>query len=354
MLKMFESYHLEARQSVSFLSNCFVYSMAVLTGLLISVMILVFSGLTVSNLWNEFVLQLLTNPKNLSAVIVQSTPLILAGLAAAIAFKARFWNIGIEGQIIFGSIAATFIAINDIGPTSLRFLIMGLASALGGIIWIALPVFLKIRLQINEIISTLLLNYIAFNFLLHLLYGSWKDPETGFPSSQLYNTEELFKNIGWYEVNTSIFLVIALIIVAYLIFYGSRFGLLTKFLHANLDMARSMGIKVALSISLIALASGAIAGVCGLVISAGIESRMTQSFFVGYGFSGILIAFLARENPLGVMVVALLFSMLMIGGQSLQVFYQVPYAMVQLVQAIIVMTVAGSEFFVRYTIRRRR
>ena len=222
---MFDSYHLEARQSVSFLSNCFVYFLAILIGLLVSVLILVLSGLTVNNLWNEFVLQLLTNPKNLSAVIVQSTPLILAGLAAAIAFKARFWNIGIEGQIIFGSIAATFIAINDFGPPSIRFLLMGLASALGGLIWIALPVFLKIKLQVNEIISTLLLNYIAFNFLLHLLYGSWKDPETGFPSSQLYNKEELFTNIGWYDVNTSIFLIIALILLAYLIFYGSRFGL---------------------------------------------------------------------------------------------------------------------------------
>ena len=349
---MLGNYHLEARQTVSFLSSIIIYLSAILLGLTVSTIILLSSGLSIINLWNEFILLLITSPKNLSAVIVQSAPLVLVGLAAAISFKVRFWNIGIEGQIIFGAIAATYVAIHNIGPPGFRLLLMGLASAAGGIFWIALPILLKIKLKVNEIITTLLLNYIAFNFLLHLLYGNWKDPDTGFPSSELYDASELFRKIGWYDVNSSVFVISIFVILSYFTFYISRFGFLTKFLNSNLDMARSMGISVVFLISFTALISGGLSGVCGFVISAGIESRMTQSFFVGYGFSGILIAFLARENPIGVVIVAILFSMLMIGGQSLQVFYQVPFAMVQLVQAIIVMTVAGSEFFLRYKIRR--
>ena len=116
-------------------------------------------------------------------------------------------------------------------------------------------------------------------------------------------------------------------------------------------MARAVGIRVALVTLFAALASGALSGIAGFAISAGIESRMTQSFFIGFGFSGILIAFLARNNPLAIVLVALFVSMLMIAGQSLQVFYQIPFAMVQLIQAIIVICVAASEFFIRHRIR---
>lgn len=340
--------NLEVREPLGLLVKSIILLVSVLFGLSISIFILILSGVNASDLWNEFIIYIFTSQKNLSAVLVQAVPLIIVGLSAAVAFRAKFWNIGIEGQMIFGAIAATFIATNDVGPESMRLTLMFLAAAAGGIGWIILPAIIKIRLDVNEIISTLLMNYIAFNFLLHLLYGSWRDPLTGFPNSQQYDTFENLPLIGWQSLNFSIVIALFLTAVILWLFVFSRFGYMLRVLHSNANMAQSLGIRVGILIFLATIISGALAGICGFAVSAGIESRMTQSFFVGYGFSGILIAFLARENPIGILIVSLLFSILVIGGQSLQVFYQIPFAMVQLIQAIIVMCVAGSEFFIRY------
>ena len=342
--------NLEIREPVGLLAKTLILLISILFGLTISIFILMASGVNASDLLNEFIVYIFTSQKNLSAVLIQAVPLMIVGLSAAVAFRAKFWNIGIEGQMIFGAIAATYIAINDIGPESMRLTLMFLAAAAGGIGWIILPAIIKIRLNVNEIISTLLMNYIAFNFLIHLLYGSWRDPVSGFPNSQQFESFEVLPLIGWQSLNFSIVIAILLVGLIFWLFQFSRFGFLLRFLHSNTDMAQSIGIRVGVSIVLVTIISGALAGISGFVVSAGIESRMTQSFFVGFGFSGILIAFLARENPIGVLIVSVIFAILVIGGQSLQVFYQIPFAMVQLIQAIIVMCVAGSEFFIRYQI----
>jgi general nucleoside transport system permease protein len=123
-----------------------------------------------------------------------------------------------------------------------------------------------------------------------------------------------------------------------------------KFVHSNARMALSVGIPiVGVTVSAVLL-SGALAGIAGFVIASGLEGRLTQGFYRGYGFSGILIAFLAQNDPLIVAAVAFLVALLFDTGRSLQVFYQIPFAMVQLIQAVIVTTVAASEFFIRYRI----
>jgi ABC-type uncharacterized transport system permease subunit len=343
--------HLEIREGMPLWQQSLVVAGGGALGLLISVIILVVSGVGLSDLVNEFVFAIFSNPKSISAVLVQAAPLVIVGLSAAIAFKARFWNIGIEGQVIFGAFGATLIAIYDVGPESTRLVFMALAAALGGALWMALPVFLKIRLQVNEIISTLLMNYIAANMLLHLLYGPWQDPVSSFPHSEKFEQVERFSPLGWQSINFSLIIALVLVAVLFWLLLISRFGYLLNFVQQNTSMAKAIGIRVTLVVAASALISGALSGVAGFVLTAGIETRMTQSFFVGFGFSGILIAFLARNNPIGVVFVALLVATLIIAGQSLQVFYQIPFAMVQLIQAVIFITVAASEFLVRHRIR---
>ena len=124
-----------------------------------------------------------------------------------------------------------------------------------------------------------------------------------------------------------------------------------RFVSANPSMARAIGIPLGAVTLGAALFSGALAGTAGFAISTGIEYRMTQSFFLGYGFSGILIAFLSRNNPLAAILVSIFVAVLFVAGQSLQVFYQIPGAMVQLIQAVIVLSVAASDFFIRHRIR---
>ncbi|MCB1376868.1 MAG: ABC transporter permease [Alphaproteobacteria bacterium] len=342
---------LEVRQNIPPWQRAILVATGLLAGLVIGVIILFFAGVGLGDLYTEFVVANFTNPQAMSAILVQSAPLLIAGLAAAAAFRVRFWNIGIEGQMIFGSIACTFIAKNDIGPESLRLPLMLLAAAVGGMAWIAVPGFLRLRLGLNEIISTLLLNYVALNFLLHLLYGSWQDPKSSFPHSEQYQPSERLPLIGWENLTLALPLALLLAIILWWLMERSRFGFFTRFAEANPKMARAVGIPLVPVTLAAILTSGALAGASGFAISAGIEYRMTQSFFIGYGFSGILIAFLARNNPIVAIPVSLLLAVLFVTGQSLQVFYQIPGAMVQLIQAIIVMSVAGADFFIRHRIR---
>jgi simple sugar transport system permease protein len=348
---LFARFNLEVREHMPIRWQLSFVAAGLIVGLLISSLLLMIAGVSPANLLNEFVLSIFTSSRNVTAVLVYATPLAIVGLAAAFALQARFWNIGIEGQLIFGGIGATLIANLDIGPFWLRLPLMALLAMLGGVAWIALPLFLKLKLRISEIISTLLLNYIAFNFLLHLLYGSWRDPQSAFPHSQIYDAAERLTAYSWLGVNLSAIIALLLIAISAWVLGASRFGFILNFVHSNPSMSRALGIRVVQVTVLAALVSAALAGLAGFAISSGIENRLTQTFFIGYGFSGILIAFLARNNPFGVALFALLIATITVAGQSLQVFYQIPSAVVQLIQAIIVICVAASDFFIRYRLR---
>lgn len=344
----------EIRQTSPAGQRILIRGAGLLIGLAISVAILAWAGVGLGNLANEFVYSIFSDSRSVASVLVQMAPLLIAGLAACVAFRVRFWNIGIEGQMIFGSIAATLVAITDFGPSALRLVVMLMAAALGGMGWIFLPVALKLKLGISEVVSTLLLNYVALNFLLHLLYGSWQDPKSSFPHSEQYDASERLSPLGWENVTLALPLALLLALLLWWALNISRFGFFTRFVHANPKMAKAIGIPVLGVTCAAALLSGALAGVAGFAISAGIEYRMTQSFFFGYGFSGILIAFLARNNPIGVIVVAFFVAILFVAGQSLQVFYQIPGAIVQLIQAIVVISVAAAEFFIRHRLKWTR
>ena len=317
-------------------------------GLAISLMVLDIAGIAPGQLADELAGTL--NADNLRSILVQAAPLVLVGLAASLAFRIGFWNLGLEGQMIFGGIAATGVSIYALGPEWSRIYLMGLAAAAGGLVWVLVAVFLKLRFRVNEIIATLLLNYVAVYFLFHLLYGAWQDSKTAFPQSTPLRPFEKLPELGA-GINTG--LAIALVAVALAAWFVqlSRAGFYMRFVSANPGMAKVVGVPIrAITIGVVA-ASGAAAGLAGFVNVAGQEGRLTQSFFNGYVFSGVLIAFMSRNDPLVVAVVGFLVAVLYVTGQTLQVFYQIPFTMVQLIQAIIVIAVASSEFFIRHRIR---
>jgi len=225
-------FNLEIRQHVSPLRQTLVLLGGLVVGLVATAIVLMLAGVSLSGIYQEFVLGIFSNTMSISAVLVQAGPLLVVGLSAVVAFRVRFWNIGIEGQMIFGSIFATFVAINDIGPESLRLPLMLVAAALGGMLWILVPALLKLRLGINEIISTLLLNYVAFNFLLFLLYGAWKDPKSSFPNSEQYAPFERLPMIGWENVSWALPLALVLAVVIWWLLNVSRFGFYARFVDA--------------------------------------------------------------------------------------------------------------------------
>ncbi|NDZ14210.1 ABC transporter permease [Variovorax sp. WS11] len=344
-------YALEIRQHMAWHRQALILAAAIGVGLLISAVILVAAGVPAAELANEFIVQTFLDGQNLRAVLFQAAPMVLVGLAGAMAFRARFWNLGLEGQMIWGAIGATAVSFFEIGPPALRLPLMAMAAGAGGLLWVLGPALLKRRLGVNEIISTLMLNYMAANFLLHLVYGSWKDPKDNFPYSPQFRAFERLPDLVA-GVNSAIVLAGLVALAAWWAVGLSRAGLYLRFVDANPRMAQAAGVPVARMVYGAVLCSGAMAGLAGFAVAAGQEGRLTQAFYQGYGFSGILIAFLARNNPLAACLVALLVAALFVTGRSLQVFYQVPFSMVQLIQAVIVVCVASSDFFIRHRLRR--
>jgi simple sugar transport system permease protein len=343
---------LELRLEMPLWARALISILAALFGLVLSAIILAAAGVEPSSLLTEFGTAV-ADPQSLRAILNQSAPLILVGIAASIAFRARFWNLGLEGQMVMGGIAATAISLGKVGPDESRLLLMAIASALAGVVWVAVPLALKFFLKINEIIATLLLNYVAQYALYDLLFGVWKDPVDSFPHSAAYSaTERLPVMAGWLQ--SGMMLAIVTVLFAFWVVQISRAGFYLRFIHANMAMADRMGVRTGRIVAAVVLTSGAIAGLAGFVVPSGMEGRLTQGFFEGYGFSGVLIAFLAQSNPLVAGLVAMLVATLFVVGQSLQIFYQIPFAMVQLIQAIIVMCVAGADFFVRHRIILQR
>ncbi len=339
---------LDVRQSISPWKQAVFVGGSLVVGLALSVAILAVAGIAPGALATE--LAGVATAESLRGVLIQAAPLVLAGLGASLAFRIGFWNLGLEGQMIFGGIFAAGVSIYDIGPASTRLVLMGCAAALGGALWVLLVAFLKIRFRVNEIIATLLLNYVATYFLFHLLYGAWQDSKTAFPQSSPFRPFERLTE-GVYGINSGLFIAIGCVLVAGWLIHLSRLGYYMRFLSANPTMAGIVGVPVKMLTVWIIAASGACAGLAGFVNVASQEGRLTQSYASGYVFSGVLIAFLSRNDPIVVAVVGFLIAVLFITGQTLQVFYQTPFAMVQMIQAIIVMAVASSEFFIRHRVR---
>ena len=344
-------YALELRQQMAWPKQALILAISLAIGFAVSAAILVAAGVPAGELLDEFVLHTLFDLQSLQAVLFQAAPMILVGLGAAMAFRARFWNLGLEGQMIWGAIGATAVSFFDVGPPALRLQLMLCMAGAFGLLWALAPALLKLRLGVNEIISTLMLNYIAGNFLLHLVYGAWKDPKDSFPYSPQFRSFERLPEWFGNTAPAAIALALIVMLLAWWFVGISRAGLYLRFVDANPRMAHAVGVPVHRMVLAAVLLSGAASGIAGFVVVAGQEGRLTQAFYAGYGVSGVLIAFLARNNPLAASVVALLVAALFVAGRNLQVFYQIPFSMVQLIQAIVVICVASSDFFIRHRIR---
>lgn len=346
--------YLEVRHGVPPWQHVLYVSVALLASLLVSLAVLAANGVNARAAYEEFIVLTFFDKTGLGNILVQCSPMILAGLGAALAFRVNFWNIGIEGQFFLGAVGATIIAIYDVGPEASRIYGMFVLAFALGALWIALPVFLKVRLGVNEVVTTLLLNYIAFYFVMNQVYGPWQDPVDRFYHSEQFEAFERLPQLGWERLHAGIFIGLAATALVWWLMERSRFGLLARFVGANPRMSLAAGVDVSFVVVGFALLSGALSGTAGYVMAAAQEFRLTPSMAAGYGFSGIVIAFLARNNPMAVLAIAFLMGGLFVAGQSVKVFYGLPHALVGLLQAVIVLSVTASDFFVRYRMRRVR
>lgn len=295
-----------------------------------------------------------------SETLVKAIPLMLTGLAVSVAFRMRFWNIGAEGQLVMGAIATAWIplfVLKDSGlPSWLILVTMGVAAFTAGALWGLIPAILKAYLQVNEIITTLMFNYVAILFLDFLYTGPWKDKQGyGFPGTASFKETAALPrlpemlNAGRVHLGLIIAIVAALLI--WIVLIRSNWGYEIRVVGENPQAARYAGISLVRNILLVMILSGGLAGLAGYGQVAGIAFRLQKGIAVGDGFTAIIIAWLAKLHPLGVLLVAILMAGLSTGGDQITITMGLPAAMADVLQGAILFFVLGGDIFVRYRLR---
>ncbi len=348
---MLESLVLLRRQNASWALRAGCFAGGIACGLLISALVLMAVGVPAGAIVNEFIVQVFFTERGLAQTLTLATPLILVGLGASAALHLRFWNIGMEGQLWCGALAATGVAIHDVGPESLRLVTVLAAGFLGGALWIALPLFFKLRYRVNEIIMTLLMIYIAFLLVQHMLFGAWQDPATSFPVSPVFDPSETLRELGWRHLHSGLFVALGAGVLLWILMTRSRFGYYASVVGHSADVARVAGLPVAATIVIAVLLSGGLSGLAGAVIVAGDEHRLTLFLGHGYTFSAIVIAFIAGSRPLPAVVAAIAVAGVYAAGETLKVFYSISEAVVILVEGTILFCLLISRFFSTFEIR---
>lgn len=290
-------------------------------------------------------------------LMVKMIPLLLTGLAVAIAAQMRIWNIGAEGQLYMGAFAGTWVALNVADGKSIWLVLplMLIAAAISGGFWGLIPAVLKARFQVNEIITTLLMNYIAISWVEYWLYGAWRDPATNnFPITRKFSESAIMPKIGSSGIHIGIILGIVLVFIAFFVLEKTKTGMLVRIAGDNPHAAEYSGINISRLVIGILVVSGAVAGLAGIAEVAGVHQRLQQGFSIGYGYTGILIAWLARNHPIGVIFTSFFMAVVFVGGELLQIEFSLPIAMVHLFEGIILFCVLGADIFTSYRLKFRR
>jgi general nucleoside transport system permease protein len=302
-----------------------------------------------------FLIDPLSNPVRLIEVFVKATPLLLTGIAVTFAFSGGYWNIGVEGQLYMGATAATAIGLqmhNVPAWIALPLIIVG--GILAGMAWATLPALMKVRLKIDEVVTTLLLNYVAIFFVSALLNGPWRDPISQWPQSPEIAASAIFPRlIPRSRLHLGFILALLVILGVWYILGRTSFGLKMKAVGFNIEAARFSGINVEHTLLVVALISGGIAGLAGASEIAGIHFHLIDSISPGYGYTGIIIATLGALNPIGVSLAAVFIGLIDTGAQTVSRALGVPIYLGDVLQATLLLVTLGMLLLQNYRISLR-
>jgi len=293
-----------------------------------------------------------------SDTLVKATPLIMVGLACVLAFKMKLWNIGAEGQFYAGAFGASLVVLVPLVPEgSPKVVVIGammIMGMIGGAIWGFIPGYLKGRFQVNEIITTLMLNYIAILWNNFWIFDRWSDG--GFQMTPTFDRVAWLPRLADYAREYRIFSGVTLhlgvvfgliaVVVMWWILERSRWGYEIKLIGDNPRAARYAGINIVRNVVLVMMVSGALAGLAGMSEISGVVHRLQERISPGYGFTGIIVAWLAKLNPFAVILVSILFGALIVAGREIQ-----PSGLASLLQGIVLFMVISSDVLLRYKIR---
>lgn len=296
-------------------------------------------------------------PQRWGDIGVKGAPLVMIALGLAIGFRANVWNIGAEGQYVMGAIAGTGVALLTYDMTGWWILpAMILAGILGGMAWAAIPALLRVKLQVSEILTSLMLTYVAVQFLYFLVRGPWKDPGGfNFPQTRMFTADQTLPTVlEGTLVHLGIPAALVLAVIAWLLMEKTTAGYAIKVVGLAPAAARHGGFSAARTTWATLLISGALAGLAGLFEAAGPFGQLTPQFPVGYGFTAIIVAFLGRLNPLGIVFGGIVLAGTYVGGEIAQSTVRLPQAATGLFQAMLLFMLLATDVLVRWRIAFKR
>lgn len=346
------------QEPLGFGGSCLVLLLALALSLMVSALLLVLGGTPPVKGLEVLFHGAFGSRWAIEDSIGKAIPIFLCALGVAVAFRLKVWNIGAEGQFALGAIGATWVALSFPDWPKLLLLpaMIAMAMAAGGL-WGMLPAILRQRLRTNEIIVTLMMNYIAILFLDYLVYGVWKDPTSfGFPMTPGFSDRAIVGKIGATAVNWGLAHCLVLGILVFVFFRFTRTGFEIKASGDNVRAARYAGLPYDRLVVLVMVMSGALAGWAGFLEASATVNRLQPSIMVGYGYTAIVVAWLARLNPLGIGIASILLAGLRVGVENLQLDLQVPAAFGGILEGLILLTVLAGGLFTHYRlvpVRRR-
>jgi general nucleoside transport system permease protein len=333
-----------------------VNTLSLLAGLMIIGIIFLFKGVNPFYAMKEIFLGSFGSLYGIKETITKAIPLILIAGGLSLVFRARFWNIGAEGQLLLGAAAATWIGLN-IGPHSPPWVTLPLMLMCGftfGALWALIPALLKIRFNINEVISTLMLNYIAAELIKFLVVGPWKgDSKYGYPYTDDIPSSAIFQVIPGSRIHyLTLIIALSIIVVLFVLLFKTRIGYEVRVIGENREAARYAGIDYVTSIIIIMLISGGTAGLAGVGEIAGIHHQLSNpdQISAGYGFTAIIVAWLGKLNPLLVIAAGMFFAGILVGGDAIQISLGLPAATVGIFNGIILFSLITGDFFIHNTV----
>ena len=294
------------------------------------------------------------SPYALGELTVKATPLLLIALGLAVCFRSNVWNIGAEGQYVLGAIAASGVALlADKGSSSWIVLPVILAGMLGGMFWAGITAWLRDRFNANEILVSLMLVYVAVMLLSFIVSGPWKDPQGyNFPQSRTFDAATRIPRLfAGSRVSVGIFIALAGVACVWVFLFRTRAGFAQQVGGLAPAAARYAGFSSRRALWVALLVSGGMAGLAGALEVAGPIGQLTPYVPVGYGFAAIIVAYVGRLHPLGMVLSAVLMSMFYIGGELAQSRLGMPRSLTGVFQGLLLFTLLACDTLVNYRLR---
>ena len=307
----------------------------------------------VLNVFFTLFVEPLTDSYFLSELLVKAAPLMIIGLGLSIGFRAGIWNIGAEGQYVMGGIAGGAVGLYFYNVEGFWLLpLMTIAGILGGMLYASIAAFLRTRYQVNEILVTLMLTYVAVLFLSAMVHGPLRNPSGfNFPESRMFHDSALLPII-WEGTRLNISLIVALAL-SFLAWFGIKrhmFGMQIKITGSAPRAAKFAGFDDNKTVWYSLLISGGLAGLAGLFEAAGPAGQLTPGLPQFYGFTAIIVAFLARLHPIGILFSSLLIALSYVGGENVQIDYNLPSSIIQIFQGMLLFYFLACDILIKYKV----